>query len=87
LGFDLLFDQIGYEENSKRAEWVNGKFKYFLIKNICFWGANFYVKANKYTQEFFEAIATKLSHWYTPDMGIMIHQVCDQLQIKIYFQF
>nr|CAD2139246.1 unnamed protein product [Meloidogyne enterolobii] len=60
LGFDLLFDQIGYEENSKRAEWVNG--------------ANFYVKANKYTQEFFEAIATKLSHWYTPDMGIMIHQ-------------
>uniref|UniRef100_A0A915M6P8 Nucleotide-diphospho-sugar transferase domain-containing protein n=1 Tax=Meloidogyne javanica TaxID=6303 RepID=A0A915M6P8_MELJA len=60
LGFDLLFDQIGYEENSKRAEWVNG--------------ANFYVKANKYTQEFFEAIASKLSHWYTPDMGIMIHQ-------------
>ncbi|CAK5081839.1 unnamed protein product [Meloidogyne enterolobii] len=63
LGFDLLFDQIGYEENSKRAEWVNG--------------ANFYVKANKYTQEFFEGIANKLSHWYTPDMGIMIHQVCN----------
>ena len=51
---------------------------FFNKKNICFWGANFYVKANKYTQEFFEAIASKLSHWYTPDMGIMIHQVCDK---------
>ncbi|KAF7638550.1 hypothetical protein Mgra_00001927, partial [Meloidogyne graminicola] len=58
--YDLLFDQIGYEENSKRAEWVNG--------------ANFYVKANKNTEKFFESISTKLSHWYTPDMGIMIHQ-------------
>ena len=59
-GYDLLFDQVGHANNSKRAEWVNG--------------ANFYVRANEHTLPFFEAIADKLSHWYTPDMGIMIHQ-------------
>ncbi|TMS35323.1 hypothetical protein L596_002752 [Steinernema carpocapsae] len=58
--FDVLFDQIGDDQNSQRAEWVNG--------------ANFFVHANNKTLEFFEAVASKLSHWYTPDMGIMIHQ-------------
>ncbi|KAH7727448.1 Protein Y57G11C.31 [Aphelenchoides avenae] len=58
--FDALFDQIGDGVNSQRAEWVNG--------------ANFFIHANEYTLEFFEAVAAKLAHWYTPDMGIMIHQ-------------
>jgi hypothetical protein len=58
--FDALFDQIGDDEDSLRAEWVNG--------------ANFFVKANNKTLEFFERISAKLEHYYTPDMGIMIHQ-------------
>ncbi|KAI6186168.1 Nucleotid-trans domain-containing protein [Aphelenchoides besseyi] len=58
--FDALFDQIGKDEQSQRAEWVNG--------------ANFYIHANNYTLEFFEAVAAKLAHWYAPDMGLMIHQ-------------
>ncbi|KAI6183977.1 Nucleotid-trans domain-containing protein [Aphelenchoides bicaudatus] len=58
--FDGLFDQIGKDEESQRAEWVNG--------------ANFFIHANNYTLEFFEAMAEKLAHWYAPDMGIMIHQ-------------
>ncbi|VDN05468.1 unnamed protein product [Thelazia callipaeda] len=58
--YDAIFDQIGDDKNSKRAEWVNG--------------ANFFVHANNRTVKFFEAIARKLAHWYTPDMGIMIHQ-------------
>ena len=37
-------------------------------------GANFFVRSNSYTLEFFESIAAKLAHWYTPDMGLMIHQ-------------
>ncbi|VDM20581.1 unnamed protein product [Wuchereria bancrofti] len=36
--------------------------------------ANFFVRANNSTVKFFEAVARKLAHWYTPDMGIMIHQ-------------
>ncbi|KAI1719959.1 nucleotide-diphospho-sugar transferase domain-containing protein [Ditylenchus destructor] len=59
-GYDALFDQVGDGSKSQRAEWVNG--------------ANFFISANNYTLEFFEAIARKLAHWYTPDMGIMIHQ-------------
>uniref|UniRef100_A0A914X534 Nucleotide-diphospho-sugar transferase domain-containing protein n=1 Tax=Plectus sambesii TaxID=2011161 RepID=A0A914X534_9BILA len=58
--FDLLFDQIGDSTDSQRAEWVNG--------------ANFYVRANNRTLEFFQSMASKLAHWYTPDMAIMIHQ-------------
>uniref|UniRef100_A0A7E5A1N0 Nucleotid_trans domain-containing protein n=1 Tax=Panagrellus redivivus TaxID=6233 RepID=A0A7E5A1N0_PANRE len=58
--FDALFDQIGDDEDSLRAEWVNG--------------ANFFVKATPDTLTFFEAIADKLKFFYTPDMGIMIHQ-------------
>ncbi|CAD5209737.1 unnamed protein product [Bursaphelenchus okinawaensis] len=58
--FDGLFDQIGKDETSQRAEWVNG--------------ANFFIHANNYTLEFFESMAGKLAHWYAPDMGIMIHQ-------------
>uniref|UniRef100_A0A914CBN5 Nucleotide-diphospho-sugar transferase domain-containing protein n=1 Tax=Acrobeloides nanus TaxID=290746 RepID=A0A914CBN5_9BILA len=58
--FDALFDQIGHDDQSQRAEWVNG--------------ANFFVHANNYTLEFFEALSAKIAHWYTPDMGIMIHQ-------------
>uniref|UniRef100_A0A915Q6P2 Nucleotide-diphospho-sugar transferase domain-containing protein n=1 Tax=Setaria digitata TaxID=48799 RepID=A0A915Q6P2_9BILA len=58
--YDAIFDQIGYDKDSMRAEWVNG--------------ANFFVHANNNTVKFFEAIARKLAHWYTPDMGIMIHQ-------------
>uniref|UniRef100_A0A914ZRZ6 Nucleotide-diphospho-sugar transferase domain-containing protein n=1 Tax=Parascaris univalens TaxID=6257 RepID=A0A914ZRZ6_PARUN len=58
--YDALFDQIGDDQNSERAEWVNG--------------ANFFVHANNDTLRFFEAVARKLAHWYTPDMGIMIHQ-------------
>lgn len=37
-------------------------------------GANFFVRASNRTLEFFEAVSAKLAHWYTPDMGIMIHQ-------------
>ena len=37
-------------------------------------GANFFVRANNDTLRFFEAMARKLEDWYTPDMGIMIHQ-------------
>ncbi|MFH4976019.1 hypothetical protein AB6A40_002728 [Gnathostoma spinigerum] len=58
--YDAIFDQIGDDNNSQRAEWING--------------ANFFVHANNYTQAFFEAVARKLAHWYTPDMGVMIHQ-------------
>ncbi|KAE9548306.1 hypothetical protein FO519_008482 [Halicephalobus sp. NKZ332] len=58
--FDALFDQIGADDDDLRAEWVNG--------------ANFFVKANDNTLEFFKAVASKLVDWYTPDMGIMIHQ-------------
>ncbi|OZC11763.1 hypothetical protein X798_00943 [Onchocerca flexuosa] len=58
--YDAIFDQIGYDNHSVRAEWVNG--------------ANFFVHANNSTVKFFEAMAHKLAHWYTPDMGIMIHQ-------------
>lgn len=58
--YDAIFDQIGYNADSKRAEWVNG--------------ANFFVRANNDTLKFFEAIARKIAHWYTPDMAVMIHQ-------------
>ncbi|MCP9261377.1 Nucleotide-diphospho-sugar transferase domain containing protein [Dirofilaria immitis] len=58
--YDAIFDQIGHNNYSVRAEWVNG--------------ANFFVHANNRTVKFFEAMAHKLAHWYTPDMGIMIHQ-------------
>uniref|UniRef100_A0AC34RGR7 Nucleotide-diphospho-sugar transferase domain-containing protein n=3 Tax=Panagrolaimus sp. JU765 TaxID=591449 RepID=A0AC34RGR7_9BILA len=58
--FDALFDQIGANDDDLRAEWVNG--------------ANFFVKANADTLKFFEAVASKLVDWHTPDMGIMIHQ-------------
>lgn len=37
-------------------------------------GANFFVRASNRTLEFFERVSAKLAHWYTPDMGIMIHQ-------------
>uniref|UniRef100_A0A0N5BDE1 Nucleotid_trans domain-containing protein n=1 Tax=Strongyloides papillosus TaxID=174720 RepID=A0A0N5BDE1_STREA len=60
MSFDALFDQIGDDGNSQRAEWVNG--------------ANFFVRANNGTLKFFQRVADKLAHWYTPDMGIMIHQ-------------
>ncbi|GMR36117.1 hypothetical protein PMAYCL1PPCAC_06312 [Pristionchus mayeri] len=60
MSFDALFDQIGEDENAQRAEWVNG--------------ANFFIRASNKTLEFFEGVAEKLGHWYTPDMGIMIHQ-------------
>ncbi|PAV76048.1 hypothetical protein WR25_02857 [Diploscapter pachys] len=60
MAYDALFDQIGVDEKSKRAEWVNG--------------ANFFIRANNDTLLFFERMADKLGHWYTPDMGIMIHQ-------------
>uniref|UniRef100_A0AAF5PX44 Nucleotide-diphospho-sugar transferase domain-containing protein n=2 Tax=Wuchereria bancrofti TaxID=6293 RepID=A0AAF5PX44_WUCBA len=58
--YDAIFDQIGFNNVSQRAEWING--------------ANFFVRANNSTVKFFEAVARKLAHWYTPDMGIMIHQ-------------
>uniref|UniRef100_A0A0R3RKE2 Nucleotid_trans domain-containing protein n=1 Tax=Elaeophora elaphi TaxID=1147741 RepID=A0A0R3RKE2_9BILA len=58
--YDAIFDQIGFDNVSQRAEWING--------------ANFFVHANNSTVKFFEAVARKLAHWYTPDMGIMIHQ-------------
>uniref|UniRef100_A0AC35U5H5 Nucleotid_trans domain-containing protein n=1 Tax=Rhabditophanes sp. KR3021 TaxID=114890 RepID=A0AC35U5H5_9BILA len=58
--FDALFDQIGDDGNSYRAEWVNG--------------ANFFVRSTEDTLKFFERMAEKLAHFYTPDMGIMIHQ-------------
>uniref|UniRef100_A0A914WST6 Nucleotide-diphospho-sugar transferase domain-containing protein n=2 Tax=Plectus sambesii TaxID=2011161 RepID=A0A914WST6_9BILA len=58
--YDMLFDQIGDSADSPRAELVNG--------------ANFFVRANNKSLEFFNAIANKLSHWYAPDMAIMIHQ-------------
>lgn len=44
-----------------------------LFKSI-FLGANFFVRANNDTLKFFEAIALKIGHWYTPDMAVMIHQ-------------
>ncbi|VDD90935.1 unnamed protein product [Enterobius vermicularis] len=58
--YDALFDQIGDGENSERAQWING--------------ANFFIKADNGTLQFFEYLAKKLKNWYTPDMGVMIHQ-------------
>ncbi|CAI4233403.1 unnamed protein product [Auanema sp. JU1783] len=60
MSYDAIFDQIGIDEHSMRAEWVNG--------------ANFFIRANNETLEFFERLSDKLAHWYTPDMGVMIHQ-------------
>ncbi|CAJ0576476.1 unnamed protein product, partial [Mesorhabditis spiculigera] len=60
LSYDAIFDQIGIDETSERAEWVNG--------------ANWFIRAGNNTLEFFERLSDKLAHWYTPDMGIMIHQ-------------
>ncbi|VDM69084.1 unnamed protein product, partial [Strongylus vulgaris] len=37
-------------------------------------GANFFIRANNDTIKFFERLSDKLAHWYTPDMGVMIHQ-------------
>lgn len=45
-----------------------------ILKLQIILGANFYIHANNYTLKFFEAVVEKLAHWYTPDMGIMIHQ-------------
>lgn len=61
MSYDAIFDQLGSEaDDSMRKEWVNG--------------ANFFIRANNDTQYFFERMSEKLAHWYTPDMGIMIHQ-------------
>uniref|UniRef100_A0A1I7UUH8 Nucleotid_trans domain-containing protein n=1 Tax=Caenorhabditis tropicalis TaxID=1561998 RepID=A0A1I7UUH8_9PELO len=60
MSFDAIFDQLGDGDNSLRKEWVNG--------------ANWFIRANNETQFFFERLSDKLSYWYTPDVGVMIHQ-------------
>ncbi|CAO4366163.1 unnamed protein product [Caenorhabditis nigoni] len=60
MSYDAIFDQLGDGDNSLRKEWVNG--------------ANWFIRANNDTQFFFERLSEKLAHWYTPDVGIMIHQ-------------
>ncbi|CAP37710.2 Protein CBG20756 [Caenorhabditis briggsae] len=60
MSYDAIFDQLGDGDNSLRKEWVNG--------------ANWFIRANNDTQFFFERLSAKLAHWYTPDVGIMIHQ-------------
>ncbi|CAD6196617.1 unnamed protein product [Caenorhabditis auriculariae] len=60
MSYDAIFDQLGEGDHSMRAEWVNG--------------ANFFIRANNDTLQFFERLSEKLAHWYTPDMGVMIHQ-------------
>lgn len=60
FSFDALFDQLGNGDSSLRKEWVNG--------------ANWFIRANNETEFFFEKLSEKLAHWYTPDVGVMIHQ-------------
>ncbi|EYC16843.1 hypothetical protein Y032_0032g2527 [Ancylostoma ceylanicum] len=60
MSYDAIFDQLGVDETSMRTNWVNG--------------ANFFIRANNDTIKFFERLSDKLAHWYTPDMGVMIHQ-------------
>ncbi|VDL84871.1 unnamed protein product [Nippostrongylus brasiliensis] len=60
MSYDAIFDQLGVNEKSMRTNWVNG--------------ANFFIRANNDTIKFFERLSEKLAHWYTPDMGVMIHQ-------------
>uniref|UniRef100_A0A1I7XEF7 Nucleotid_trans domain-containing protein n=1 Tax=Heterorhabditis bacteriophora TaxID=37862 RepID=A0A1I7XEF7_HETBA len=69
MSFDALFDQIGVDENSMRAEWVNG--------------ANFFIRANNDTLMFFERLSDKLAHWYTPDMGFLFNSKFYLFNFKI----
>uniref|UniRef100_A0A914WQ83 Nucleotide-diphospho-sugar transferase domain-containing protein n=1 Tax=Plectus sambesii TaxID=2011161 RepID=A0A914WQ83_9BILA len=58
--YDMLFDQLADSEDSPRAEILNG--------------ANFYVRANNRTLQYFNRVAERLKHWYTADVAIMFHQ-------------
>lgn len=79
MTYDAIFDQLG-DGDSMRSEWVNG--------------ANFFIRASPATVTFFERLSEKLAHWYTPDMGVMIHQChtwgspkCAYMPTKIAFSW
>lgn len=52
------------------------KFEFWFL-NLKNSGANFFIRANNHTREFFEAVAAKLEHWYTPDMGKWVFKLVE----------